>query len=202
MESTLSDSILRSRYGIVPTAFVFVMVSRLLRSKGVIEYCAAAERLPGAVCLLAGDVDESSKDSLRRSEVVAATRHARWLGRVDDVPSLLRAADCFVLFTRYREGIPRAVLEAMATGLPIVTTREGAGGMNVGAVIEGPDVSAVVAAMTGMMRMSPESRRNIGMANRRLAETTLGVDRIAAQYSGLYRQLLESSHTAAESVQA
>lgn len=105
----------------------FLMVSRLLGDKGVREYAAAARELharhPGAVFALAGWLDEGNPDSIARGELDGwiAEGAITWLGRLDDVRPAL--ADCTVyVLPSYREGMPRTVLEAMATGRAIVTT--------------------------------------------------------------------------------
>lgn len=187
---------LRERYGLAGESFVFVMASRLLRSKGVEEYCRAAESLWEYACILLGATDSRNRDSLTDREIASLTRHVIWPGRVDNVAEMLRVADAFVLPTRYREGIPRAVLEAMATGLPVVTTPEGAGGMQPGVVIEGCDADAVRVGMEAMMRLSLESRATIGRWNREKAERQLSSDRVAWQYGDLYERLLTQPRTA------
>jgi glycosyltransferase involved in cell wall biosynthesis len=104
----------------------YLFVGRLLRDKGVFEFVEAArqvkERLPDATFALLGALDPNpssvqSHDLQRwQSEGVV-----EYLGTTDDVRPHLRAATVFVL-PSYREGTPRSVLEAMATGRPIVTT--------------------------------------------------------------------------------
>lgn len=121
--------LLRSELGIPERAVVCVTVSRLVREKGLLELAAAATRLMDRTDLyfvIVGDALPSDRTSvtheLARHEVVDRLG-ARWrlLGHRPDVARLLKMADVFVLPT-YREGLPRSIVEAMATGLPVVAT--------------------------------------------------------------------------------
>lgn len=103
----------------------FIMVGRLLREKGVLEYLAAAEIIksetPAARFLLLGDADDNP-GSLTRDYIREAVDRAgvEWLGHCDVKPHLA-GASVFVL-PSYREGVPRSTQEAMAFGLPVITT--------------------------------------------------------------------------------
>lgn len=101
---------------------VFLMLARLEKSRGVLEYKAAAEALkarwPTARFQFAGPVS-SAADSVAREELGQAVED---LGHLEDVRPALAACHVFV-YPSYGEGMPRAVLEALATGRPVVTTR-------------------------------------------------------------------------------
>lgn len=105
---------------------VFLMLGRLIADKGVREYAAAAaevrRRVPGARCLIAGELD-ANPTSVSREELDSWVRSGaiEYLGRLDDVRPALRSCSVYVL-PSYREGTPRSVLEALATGRPVITT--------------------------------------------------------------------------------
>ena len=109
----------------VPAKPAFLMVARLLGAKGVREYAAAALRLrarwPGVPFRLAGYIDPGP-DSVRQEELDGwIAQGVEYLGPLEDVRPAL--ADCSVyVLPSWREGTPRSVLEAMATGRAVVTT--------------------------------------------------------------------------------
>jgi glycosyltransferase involved in cell wall biosynthesis len=109
-----------------PIADGFLMVGRILRSKGVVEFVEAARivhrSVPDAAFELAGWY-ESGTDGIPESQVKAweAEGLVRYRGVVEDVRDLMAAASIYVL-PSYREGMPRSVLEAMAMGRPVITT--------------------------------------------------------------------------------
>ncbi len=116
----------RRRLGVTDDRPVIVTVGRLVAEKGYPELIEAmrdvdaelwivGERLASdhAVSISAA-LDASTSDPVLRQRV-------RLLGYRPDVPDVLRAADVFVLAS-HREGMPRSIIEAMLTGLPIVAT--------------------------------------------------------------------------------
>jgi glycosyltransferase involved in cell wall biosynthesis len=106
---------------------VFLMLSRLIFEKGIAEYFAAARALkrdrPDARFLVAGPWDDGSPHAPSRAELAAAAAEGgvEYLGRADDVRPLIAAAD-FVVLPSYREGLPRALLEAASMGKPLIAT--------------------------------------------------------------------------------
>ncbi len=105
----------------------FVLVSRLLRSKGVAVFAEAARRIkqdhPEAEFHLVGPFDPNP-NRVSESEVRDWVREGLIThhGMVRDVAALLKTMHVFVLPTWYREGVPHASLEALAVGRPIITT--------------------------------------------------------------------------------
>lgn len=105
----------------------FIMAARLIRQKGVAEFVEAARVVraqhPSARFILLGETD-LNPGSLRRDEIAAWVDAGliEWPGQVPDVRPWLRQASVFVLPSYYREGIPRSTQEAMAMGLPVITT--------------------------------------------------------------------------------
>lgn len=106
---------------------VFLMITRLIRDKGVAEYVEAARlvkaRHPNCRCLLVGPLDPNpSAFSPSEVEEWVKRRDIEYLGAVPDVRPYIEACHVFVLPSYYREGTPRTILEALATGRPVITT--------------------------------------------------------------------------------
>jgi glycosyltransferase involved in cell wall biosynthesis len=116
----------RSRLGIPPNAPVIGFVGRLTRDKGIPELMEAFESIldskPDAHLLLVGwfDAAEDEIDPTLRARIEAHPR-VHCTGFVADTAPYYRAMDLMVLPT-WREGFPNSVLEAQATGIPVVTT--------------------------------------------------------------------------------
>lgn len=110
----------------LPEAPVFLMLARLVADKGVREYVAAARSVkhqyPQAVFRLGGGLDPNPA-SIRPDELQSWVDSGviEYLGDIHNVQGALAACRYYVL-PSYREGTPRSVLEAMATGRPIITT--------------------------------------------------------------------------------
>jgi glycosyltransferase involved in cell wall biosynthesis len=101
-----------------------LFASRLLRSKGLEEFIAAARLLsPRADVefLVAGMIEPNDPDGYPVDRL-EAEKALTFLGEIGDMPNLLRSVDLVCLPSRYGEGIPRILIEAAATGLPSVAT--------------------------------------------------------------------------------
>ena len=107
--------------------FTFLLISRLIYDKGVLEYIEAIEALKkdgvDAKFQLLGQIDEKHKRGIP-SKIIKQwieTNQVEYLGTTDDVRSFIEMADCIVL-PSYREGTPKTLLEAASMAKPIVTT--------------------------------------------------------------------------------
>jgi glycosyltransferase involved in cell wall biosynthesis len=104
-----------------------LLPSRLLWDKGVGEFVEAARRLRAAgrpvACLLAGAPDAGNPTAVPEAMVQAwaAEGVVEWLGHVEDMAALFRSVDVVVL-PSYREGLPKGLIEAGASGCALVTT--------------------------------------------------------------------------------
>ena len=110
----------------IPKKPVFLMLARLLIDKGVREYAEAASlvkaRFPNVIFQLAGRLDTNpSSISAEDLNNWIQKNFIQYLGEISSVQQSLSNCKFFVL-PSYREGTPRSVLEAMATGRPIITT--------------------------------------------------------------------------------
>lgn len=160
----------------LPKAPVFLMVARLLKNKGVQEYCVAATALkaahPEVRCLLVGGFDPGP-DSITKADLDNwVARGLEYLGPKSDVRDTLAEASVFVL-PSYREGTPRSVLEAMSMGRAIITTdvpgcRETVqDGVN-GYLCQSQNSEAILAAMQHLYD-NPDLREKMGQASYNLA---------------------------------
>ena len=110
----------------LPSNCSFIFIGRLLRDKGIFEYIDAAKRLKSRFqsikFTIVGQLD-NNQESLSESELesLVASGTIEYLGSVRDVIPLLEDHQVFVL-PSYREGTPRAILEAMSMSMPIITT--------------------------------------------------------------------------------
>lgn len=162
----------------------FVLVSRLLISKGVCVFAEAARRIkaryPKAEFHLVGPFDPNP-NRVDESQVEAWTQAGTLThhGMVRDVAALLKTMHVFCLPTWYREGVPHASLEALSTGRAMITTdsvgaRECVRGHENGFLVPPRDVDAVVQAMQSLLD-HPDQIAVMGRASRRLAEEVFDV---------------------------
>ncbi|WP_242097935.1 glycosyltransferase family 4 protein [Sphingomonas sp. CROZ-RG-20F-R02-07] len=174
------------------TPFAFLMVARLLRDKGVVEYADAARIVrasrPDARFRLLGFLDVANRTAVDRATVEGWVREGAidYLGEAADVRPYLAAASAVVL-PSYREGMPRSLLEAAAMGKPLVATdvpgctEIARAGEN--AFLCAPrDARSLADAMLAMLALTPEARMAMGRNSRAIAEREFDVAIIEARY--------------------
>jgi glycosyltransferase involved in cell wall biosynthesis len=166
----------------------FLLIARLLGDKGIREYAQAAAALapqwPGVGFHIVGALDPNP-DAIDVAEVKEwiSAGHIIWHGALDDVRTALNAAHVYVL-PSYREGTPRTVLEAMATGRAIITTdapgcRETVQqGVN-GFLVPVRDSVSLAKAMETFL-VNPELIDRMGKESRRIATEKFDVDQVNA----------------------
>jgi len=117
-----------------------------------------------------------------------------WLpGRRNDVPRMMRALDLFVL-PSLAEGISNTILEAMASGVPVVATAVGGNAELVeagttGTLVPPADPVGMAAAIRAYVE-SPELCRRHGEEGRRAVDRKFGMDAMVSAYMGLYDAML------------
>lgn len=104
----------------------FLLIARLIRDKGILEYLAAARKVrqeyPQVKFYLVGGIDSNPACiSQKELNTWVGDGTVEYLGRLDDVRPAIANSSVYVL-PSYREGTPRTILEAMALGRPIITT--------------------------------------------------------------------------------
>lgn len=119
-----------------------------------------------------------------------------WLpGDRDDIPELMRAMDIFVL-PSIREGASNTILEAMATGLPVVATRVGGNAELVEegrtALLPPPRDPPALASALEQYLDDPELRRSHGAYARQRAERVFSIEAMVSAYTGVYDRVLSS----------
>ena len=101
---------------------VVLNTSRLVTEKGCLDFFTVAERLVGRADFVhVGPTEHDQSDAVEKDRIedLRSRGIVRFAGEVDDVRPYLAEADIFVL-PSYREGIPRAAMEAAVSGLPVV----------------------------------------------------------------------------------
>lgn len=164
------------------SAPVFLLVARMLWDKGVGVFVEAAQALrkthPQAEFQLLGPIDEDSRSAIPRSQIEAWHQQGliTYMGETQDVRPALAAAHCIVLPSWYREGTPRILLEAAATGRPVITTdmpgcRDAVDDGVTGFLCAPRSADPLVSAMERFVSLSSEARQAMGSAARQRAET-------------------------------
>ena len=153
-----------------------LLVSRLLRDKGINEFVAAARlvknALPGTRFQILGGIDERNPTAIPIQEVRdwQAEGVIEWLGHTDGVRPFLAKADIVVLPSYYREGVPRSLLEAAAMEKPVIATdsvgcRDAVEPNKTGLLVPAKDVSSLAEAII-ILAKNPQLRREMGKAGR------------------------------------
>jgi glycosyltransferase involved in cell wall biosynthesis len=165
----------------------FILVARLLQEKGIVDFVNAARIVRDATTntrfILVGDFD-TSPGGICKKQVNAWVNEGlvEWPGEVKDVYSWLTKSSVFVLPSYYREGVPRSTQEALATGLPVITTdsvgcRETVIAGETGLLVPVRDSEALSEAMMYFIK-NPSEIKRMGSAGRKLAEQKFDVHKI------------------------
>ena len=162
-------------------AFRFLMVARVRRDKGVMEYVEAARivkaRYPEVRIQLLGALNTQSSAGIDRATVDRWVSEGliEYLGVASDVRSHIAKADCIVL-PSYREGTSRVLLEAAAMATPAIATdvpgcRDVIRHGYTGRLCAVRDAADLASAMEHMLSLSDGQRREMGAAAREMAIT-------------------------------
>jgi glycosyltransferase involved in cell wall biosynthesis len=188
----------RNRLGLPQEAPVVGFVGRLTRDKGLPELIEAFDTIlktePEAHLLLVGwfDAAEDALSTALRARILSHPR-IHCTGFVADTAPYYRAMDLMVLPT-WREGFPNVVLEAAATGIPVITTlctgsRDSVVPEVTGLLIPPGYPEAISEAVLRLLR-NPELRSRMGQAARAWVVEHYSIERILGLVTALYKSML------------
>ena len=173
------------------TEFAWLAVGRLMWKKGYETMLRAFAEEGRGLLLIAGSGPQERELEELAGELGV---HARFLGPRDDVAELMAASDGFVQSSMV-EGLPLALLEAAASGLPSVVSD--AGGVSevvldgrTGLVVPLGNPQALGAAVSRLVDMPEAQRRKLGEAAREHVVTNFDLEVLVTRWEGLYRELL------------
>ena len=171
---------------------VYLFIGSGFERKGVATLISAFARLPNSAHLVIVGKDRRQAHFARMAQAQGVALRAHFVGAVTDVGPCYGAADVFVLPTLY-DPFPNVILEALASGLPAITSTKSGGaelirdGIN-GYVCPADDVAALAHHMRSMM--SADTQRSHGIAARQTAEN-FTLEAMSAQLTSLYSSLLD-----------
>jgi len=185
----------RTRWGLPVDKLLLGMAARLDPVKNHLGVFRAVDqvRRQGLDVAIALAGDGPLRDELEKAaRDLGIDDRVHFLGNVKQIDVFYSALDVFVL-NSHSEGMSNTVLEAMASGLPVVAT---AVGSNPELVVEGRtgllvppgDVASLADGLARLARL-PGLRQAMGAAGRRRAESQYSIDRMVRQYETLYERL-------------
>lgn len=192
---------LREQLGGSETRPLVLTPARLDAQKGHETLLEAAAEVPEAMFVLAGEGPLRAELEARAVELGVGDR-VQFLGRREDVPALLAACDVFALPSLY-EGSSLAVLEAMAAGIPVVSsaiggTEELIDDGRSGLLVPPGDAPALAAALRRLLG-DADLRRDLAAKARARVEEGLTREQNAKRVAGVYCELLGDLESLPES---
>ncbi len=184
--------------------FTFIFVGRLLWDKGLKEIIEACKILKKRGYdfdfLIVGKIDEGNPKSVSISDIKEWQKEKiiKYLGFQANVKKYLAKADVFVFPSYYREGLPRAILEAMSMEKPIITTdspgcRETVKcGIN-GLLTKPKDHIDLANAMEKIMKMPKASLEKMGKESRKMVLEKFNEEKIVKQYIDTIMEVFEKA---------
>ncbi|MDE2108036.1 MAG: glycosyltransferase family 4 protein [Gammaproteobacteria bacterium] len=172
--------------------------SRVLRDKGAVEFSGAAASLRAAGVqaqfVIAGGTDPGNPSALSEAQIRRWTAEGiiEWLGHTRDMHALYAQVH-IVCLPSYREGLPKALIEAAACGRPVVTTdvpgcREVLVDGETGLLVPVRDTAALAAALKRLIE-DPDLRLRMGNAGRRYVATHFSSAQVIAQTTAIFTAL-------------
>lgn len=188
-----------SQFGIPPDTRTLLFVGRLDPQKGPFLFLRAVESLVSTyrdfhvLIVGTGPLEEKLRERVVQTGVESRVHFAGWR---DDVPAIMKSVDALVLPSQW-EGMPNVVLEAMAAGLPVLST--GVEGVTeliqnhqTGLIVE-PDSLSALAGGIAIMLSDPHQTRELGIAAQQFVSKHFTWNDTVRQYIELYGDLLNES---------
>ncbi len=179
---------------------IVLLAARMLWNKGIEEFVKAAHLLHtrGATArfVIVGDTDPGSPSAIPRQQLAdwQGSGPVEWWGHQEEMPRIFKQANLVCLPSHGGEGVPKALLEAAASGRAIVATdvpgcreivRPGINGM----LVPSRNPVALAAAIEELLR-DPERRLRMGGRGREIAANEFSEETVVYQTLALYRELL------------
>ena len=177
-----------------------IFTARMVREKGTLILIEAAEKLRNDyeqkvdfwLCGGLSDNPNALTEDELRSHCDGC--YIQWLGFRKDVKELLQRASIVAFPSYYREGVPKSLIEACATGRPIITTNSIGckdtvdDGIN-GYLIPIKDSQALAEKLKVLID-NPELRQKMGLASRQKAEREFSLDEVVRKHLDVYMKLI------------
>lgn len=185
----------------LPTRTRFLFASRLLKSKGVLDFVEAAisMQLSGSESefVIAGSFDENNPSSITRQqfESIRQSKIVEYIGEDADILAEIGKSSCVVLPSTYGEGLPKILIEAACLGRPIITTdlagcRDAVLDGETGLLCKPNNINQLVKAM-GKIENDPELTIAFGERAKSLGKNLFNVDRVVDEHMKIYHKLLD-----------
>ena len=180
---------------------VFLLLARLIWEKGIREYMHIADTLKKKydhlTFQLLGFPADNSRDGLTADFIDTRLKEStvEYLGATDDVVPYIRDADCVVLPTRYREGIPRSLLEAASMAKPIIASNNvgcreivdhGVNGYLFNSTVEG-----FIEAIERFIHCSSKVKTEMGKKGREKVLREFDIKKVIGSYIEVIESLLQ-----------
>jgi glycosyltransferase involved in cell wall biosynthesis len=188
---------MRSELGIPQDALVIGIAATLRSWKGhdylLQAFAEMASLFPSAHLLIAGDGPR--RQYLRERIMPSLAERIHLIGHREDIPDVLGAMDIFALPSYANEGVPQAIMQAMAMELPVVSTTIGAIDEAVedgvtGFLVEPKNVEQLKTRLINLLA-SEELRHQMGAAARMRAESRFSLDAMSDAMEKVFRQLAQ-----------
>jgi glycosyltransferase involved in cell wall biosynthesis len=195
---------IRDSLGIAEDEKVIGFIGRIVREKGVVDlaraYLRVLERFPEARLLVIGETLPSDRDKKAKQMLEGFITENNLDNKViftgfrDDIPELLSIMDVFVL-PSYREGMPNTILEAMASGKPVIATnirgcREEVINERTGLLVERSDVDGLAKAILGIIS-NTDLAKAMGEKGKERAFAKYNEDEMVRKQLDIYWRIIE-----------
>ncbi len=178
----------------------FLFVGRLIGDKGVFEYLESARSVlieyPNVEFFLAGELGYNNKTAITKTQLDNYTNsQIKYLGKVDDMVSLLESIDVLVL-PSYREGLSKSLIEASSMSLPIITT-DVPGCIDVvendynGLICKVKSIESLKESIKKIIELSADKREKMGLNGRKIAITKFDEKIIIQYYLEVIKKVLK-----------
>jgi glycosyltransferase involved in cell wall biosynthesis len=178
---------------------IVILPARMVADKGILEFVEAVKRvkknLPDWRFVLAGAADYKNPSAIKLDLIQSWQTEGlvEWMGHVEDIAILLGKAS-IVCLPSYREGMPKALLEASAAGCAIITTdvigcRDAVINNETGDLVKARDADSLASALLTLIN-DREKRERYGQSGRKLAIKNYGIQKVVDRTLNIYQELI------------
>jgi len=191
---SVSSEKIKEKLGLKLDSFVFGTIGRLVPTKGysylIDAFTEVKQTIPDAELIFIGD-GRLRDELVQQAKNTPYSKSIHFLGRRDDITELLKGFDAFVL-PSVAEGMPRALLEAMASGLPCIATDVGgipeiSSNGEFAFLVPPANSQEIAKAMIALASMTDLERNELAEKAKQRVETNYCNERVISRLQGIYQ---------------